>query len=387
MCGIVGIAKFDKFGLLKHDMDMFLELLIADQVRGSDGTGIFAVTLDGICQTVKMGGNVTDLMRSKGFNQRWEHWLKNGVRILVGHNRFATTGKTNTACAHPFISNHIVMVHNGTLSQASDLKLDNFEVDSEALASEISKVGVEEALKKTSGAYTIVYYDSKEKTLNFIRNGERPLAIFEDQKMNRLVFASESKMLEWIADRNFINIGTPDDLPIDTLVSFPLLSMKKEEKENVNGKKPITTVQYGTHGMETYGIYDKDDEDFPTKEKQVTELEQYKQEKLKKFRLRKKNYLIAKEFHKFKAQDNITFRIVDYIEENADLEKFIVEGRHDEIPEVQILMHLKGGTNVDTLFEAGYCEATIKNIMLDAGSKKDAKHIMWVADPKVVWPQ
>lgn len=41
MCGIVGVIGKAKMGLSQVDQKVFEQMLLVDQIRGQDGTGIF----------------------------------------------------------------------------------------------------------------------------------------------------------------------------------------------------------------------------------------------------------------------------------------------------------------------------------------------------------
>jgi predicted glutamine amidotransferase len=222
MCGIVGIARFGTADLSAKECEVFLQMLNTGIVRGHHGTGIFAVQASGKARMVKQAGPPYMLMVSKEFQDFWKTTNKDTM-VLVGHNRFATTGQKITKHAHPFIKNHIALVHNGSLEK--DLKLPkfkSFDVDSEALAHAIATEGLKNAISETVGAYALVFWDSKEGTLNLLRNVERPLSIAIDTMFNRIIMASERKMLEWIMSRNYMEHKDVPiiDLPPNELWTF-----------------------------------------------------------------------------------------------------------------------------------------------------------------------
>src|SRR3990167_776242 len=249
MCGIVGLAKLGVTDISEKDREVFLQLLHTGVVRGYHGTGIFAVQENGKARLVKSAGPPYMLMVSKEFMEFWKACDKN-ARVLVGHNRLATTGQKITKHAHPFLKSHIVMVHNGSLDQNLDLpKFKEFEVDSEGLAHSIATLGIAETLSRTSGAYALVFWNTTDGTLNFIRNSERPLHLAIDRCMNRVLFASEPGMLDWIMKRNYyahqdIKII---ELPTDQLWTFKLDSIDHTET-TMTGKARIMGIYQGYTG-------------------------------------------------------------------------------------------------------------------------------------------
>lgn len=222
MCGIVGVARFQGGGLLDSNVRTFHDMLIAGQVRGMDGTGIVRISKKYRVELRKIRGNAIDLLRADGVSKWLQRAAPDCDLVLIGHNRYATTANGTNAHAHPFQQAHITLVHNGTLVNHDDLvKGDQkFEVDSDALANAIAKLGVKEALLKASGAISIVYYDRKEKTLNFYRNHQRPMFIHYSLSSRELLFGSEKKMIEWAGDRNTMNGVFPQELPVYTLTRF-----------------------------------------------------------------------------------------------------------------------------------------------------------------------
>ncbi|MCS5737398.1 class II glutamine amidotransferase, partial [Herbiconiux daphne] len=103
--------------------------------------------------------------------------------------------------AHPFQHGSITLVHNGTLDNQSLLPdHQKFAVDSENIAYSIDKIGIEETIKKLNGKFTLVWFDAKDQTLNFIRNKDRPFHFMETSSGDWFG-ASEEDMLMWLSKR------------------------------------------------------------------------------------------------------------------------------------------------------------------------------------------
>ena len=194
MCGIVGVIG--KIG--KTERDVFRQLLIVDSLRGADSTGFVSVK-----------GNRSDVFKRAGDpyfvmeSNRFDKTLLTPANVLIGHNRFATVGAVNSANAHPFDFEDVVGVHNGTLRNKYALPdSQNFTVDSENLYHAINKEGVEATIPKVQGAWSLVWWNKKQKTVNFLRNDERPMCFCISKDKKTLFFASEVGMLSWILFRN-----------------------------------------------------------------------------------------------------------------------------------------------------------------------------------------
>lgn len=199
MCGIVGVA-----GNLEHkDLDVFKELLYVDWLRGKAATGIGAVGLNKEFEIFKRASDPSELMLFTKFHSL----LNQGKKMLLGHNRAPTMGANNKFNAHPFEFRKIMGVHNGTLDRACLKDLDHsdwFDTDSEQLYFNIDQHGVKEAISRASGAWSLVYYDGEDHTINFLRNEERPMFYVFSKDRRRMFWASELWMLRGILHRNGI---------------------------------------------------------------------------------------------------------------------------------------------------------------------------------------
>jgi len=227
MCGIVGVA-----GALtsSHD-DVLKSLLILDTIRGVDSTGIAAIDRNEDVRVVKTVGHSFDLMGMKMFDSA----IGKLNRAIIGHNRFATTGKVNRASAHPFEFSNIVGVHNGTLWNKHKL-LDHafFTVDSENLYHHMNEKGLDDLLNHLDGAWSLVWWDKNDETLNFLRNKERPMWMCEQKDNGILFWASEPWMLDVaIGRKEKLECTEPVATKADTLYTFHIDKTGKVSKPHV----------------------------------------------------------------------------------------------------------------------------------------------------------
>lgn len=198
MCGHVGIA-----GKLEWKDEATLKrLLVFDFFRGPDSTGLAAVRNNGEVKISKIASHPLDLFDMKKFQDALSGHQSS---VFIGHNRAATRGVVNTVNAHPYQYDHIVGAHNGTLDKSSWVKLEEIigektDVDSQAIFMAFAKVGVEETLKHLQGAWALVWYDMEKKTLNFLRNKERPFWYAYSKEFNKVLWASEYPMIRAAVD-------------------------------------------------------------------------------------------------------------------------------------------------------------------------------------------
>lgn len=256
MCGNVGMA-----GKISPQAknNIMKDMLLVNQLRGKHATGIIKVNED--CSEYDWAKNVgppQDFFETTAFKEVME----GTASVLIGHGRHKTSGEHNSKSAHPFDlgENKGAGVHNGTLR--NQYSLDTYvhnKVDSEVLYGHLSKNGPEETFNKVTGAWACVWWDQEKKTLNFIRNEERPLYLTWNKDQTLLFWASEKWMFGAIDRKEKLWDGGKRkqpfiELPINTLWSFSI-NTKAKGKEPVitmKGSKPIepfTPVYTGYRGF------------------------------------------------------------------------------------------------------------------------------------------
>ncbi|MTD39218.1 glutamine--fructose-6-phosphate transaminase (isomerizing) [Erwinia sp. CPCC 100877] len=109
MCGIVGaVAQRDIAEIL-------LEGLRRLEYRGYDSAGLAVVDTQGNMTRLRRLGKVQALAQAAE-----EHTLHGGTGIA--HTRWATHGEPSEVNAHPHVSGHIVVVHNGIIENYEPLR-------------------------------------------------------------------------------------------------------------------------------------------------------------------------------------------------------------------------------------------------------------------------
>lgn len=245
-------------GFMKTEVDAFAELLYVDALRGDDATGICMVTKDNDVTVLKEATESADFLRDVSAISVLVEAAKDG-RILMGHNRKKTVGKSSDENAHPYVVNNSVYFHNGTLNTHKHLA--DVEVDSHALAIHLEKVGdtasaIATALEKVKGAYALTWYNQSLEQLHILRNKERPLFI-ANLKNGGIVWASEAWMLYGICARNHLAIDKVEPVKEDTLytvkVDYGKIKITEEECLPKKSLPPPTTAATGTGGV-TSGV-------------------------------------------------------------------------------------------------------------------------------------
>lgn len=232
MCGIVGVAgKVD----LKL-MSAFKDMLTVNQLRGTDSTGVVRVNSSGGYKYKKSLGTPNYLMETKFFDKEIDVV---GAKALIGHCRAKTIGDNIVANAHPFEHGDIIGVHNGTLRGHYTMEgARDFDVDSDWLYWHISQYGLKETISQldNDGAWALVYWDNKQKTLNFIRNDKRPLWLAHTKDQQAMLWASEPWFFS-AATRRGVELHKDDagksffELPVETHLSFTIDAYKSKPNE------------------------------------------------------------------------------------------------------------------------------------------------------------
>ena len=229
MCGLLSVISKN---YNKSAIDIFKQMLFVGTLRGWDGAGIFKVALNNVVTVVKQPGPAVNLLNY--INKPPETNLFGN--ILVGHNRASTKGANTEANTHPFKEKQITLVHNGTIY--NHLQLEKTEVDSHAICHYLTEHTPQELVNIVNGAYALVWYDSAQETLFFMRNKERPLYIVHTKDLT--VLASESEMAEWIILRNGIDVHDVEEVTPFTLYSISARDLHKINKRPL--KEPEKTI-------------------------------------------------------------------------------------------------------------------------------------------------
>ncbi len=197
MCGMAG--AFCGSTLTEFEIKRVSKLLILNHFRGDDSTGMFDYIETADKEKVVYWKKKTHPVFfaynefGKTLADRWKNKKPN---IVAVHARAATIGSVTAENAHPFVHDHIIGMHNGTINKSFKGK-DDYETDSEALIKLIATDGIKQAVDEIGygGAYALVWFDMKDYTLNFLRNSQRPLHFVN--YANTLYWSSDKKDLAY----------------------------------------------------------------------------------------------------------------------------------------------------------------------------------------------
>ncbi|MBL0547240.1 glutamine--fructose-6-phosphate transaminase (isomerizing) [Aeromonas jandaei] len=181
MCGIVGaVAQRDVAEIL-------VEGLRRLEYRGYDSAGVAVFSANQPLQRVRRLGKVAEL--AKALEEQSVH---GGTGIA--HTRWATHGEPSERNAHPHVSDHIVVVHNGIIENHEELRETlkglgyefNSDTDTEVIAHLVHHelksadsllAAMQKAVKQLRGAYGTVVMDSRDDSRVVVARSGSPLVI------------------------------------------------------------------------------------------------------------------------------------------------------------------------------------------------------------------
>ncbi|MCF5897049.1 MULTISPECIES: glutamine--fructose-6-phosphate transaminase (isomerizing) [Aeromonas] len=181
MCGIVGaVAQRDVAEIL-------VEGLRRLEYRGYDSAGVAVFSANQPLQRVRRLGKVAEL--AKALDEQSVH---GGTGIA--HTRWATHGEPSERNAHPHVSEHIVVVHNGIIENHEELREElkalgyvfNSDTDTEVIAHLVHHelksacsllAAMQTAVKQLRGAYGTVVMDSRDDSRVVVARSGSPLVI------------------------------------------------------------------------------------------------------------------------------------------------------------------------------------------------------------------
>jgi predicted glutamine amidotransferase len=241
MCGIAGLVTAGKYSS-SYD-DAFRDLLYMSALRGQDSTGVAVIRpKDYILR--KKAYSAIDFIQSRDWGAVRSAISANSV--VIGHARAATRGSVSHKNAHPFETDNLILVHNGSINNhyALDSGVTS-DVDSEHIAFAMEKHGEQATLDKINGPAVLVWYNFKDTTFNIARTQGRNLHWILDES-GSLWFASEWEAIFAATARHDIKL-TKEILfpPENHWFTWSMNSAKDLSKYETKKITPKTYSSYG----------------------------------------------------------------------------------------------------------------------------------------------
>lgn len=124
MCGLAGVLLAPQRRSatdLRHIRQLFVQNLLANEVRGRAATGITLVRANGEIDLHKAPVPASAFITTTAF-ERVLSALDNDTLLLLGHTRHPTQGSpANNLNNHPLHTGHVVGIHNGHITNDDGL--------------------------------------------------------------------------------------------------------------------------------------------------------------------------------------------------------------------------------------------------------------------------
>ncbi len=254
MCGIAGLLNVKEENREVAKM-IFKSLVLANESRGKDSTGVLVVDKDTTDYSLfKDTIPASQFLKRKKFRQvEGDLWL--------GHTRLATTGEINERNAHPLNRKDMFLVHNGVISNHKEIakKLDyEYEVDSEVLIPIVENEDWD-MLKEISGSANFIVWD-KSKGRIYVSRHDNPLYCLTLKEKGITMFSSMLDVLEFVAG-HYNAEEEPFEFTNDTLIVLDMEGKVVEQARKIEYKEDRTLVKTTTYKQRYPYYYDGDWED------------------------------------------------------------------------------------------------------------------------------
>lgn len=200
MCGLCGSFTQKGTVLSKRDRTQrarTLEgLLIANQVRGTDSTGVAAINYDGNFTVLKSAEEPLKFVA----RQDLQSLVRTDAPLMIGHTRMTSMGNDVTdENAHPFVEGQVIGAHNGIINNYMQLDR-SVNVDSQAVFRMLDSHpdAYDYVFPRVSGSAALTWWDARDPEAVFIVAHMNPLSAAIVPRINTVFWSSVSDHLESI---------------------------------------------------------------------------------------------------------------------------------------------------------------------------------------------
>jgi predicted glutamine amidotransferase len=203
MCGICGIRRF---GPEPINAEQIKVLLIGNERRGNQATGVALQQADGSVQVFKTDDPANAFVILPEFNAFLEENLRKDTLTVLGHTRAATKGHpSKNQNNHPMWDGKVALVHNGMVNNDDflfgDLKLErSAETDSDIFRAILSSAGFTtkgtNLLNRVVGSAAIAAVSTEYPGKLFLARSGNPIVIAStssDGNSGHMVWSSEKQ--------------------------------------------------------------------------------------------------------------------------------------------------------------------------------------------------
>lgn len=239
MCSIFGISFQNGCTLQKAEMVRYIlrGLLIESQARGSDATGVAFISKKNIA-ILKNDVNAKMFLADDTFDSACAEYISPQTISIVGHCRMKTKGtEKDKHNNHPIITNNIIGVHNGIISNDEELftlfqkKYAAFgrsgKVDSEIIFRLVdyyvhtNKRRIAGAIRSTTsmleGSYACALVDRNKPHLLWLFRNVNPVSIYHYTKHGIIIFSSADYFIRSaVGEIGRSELGRPTEIKLPT---------------------------------------------------------------------------------------------------------------------------------------------------------------------------
>ena len=198
MCGICGVRRFGEEPITPEQIRI---LLVGNERRGIQATGIATQQMDGSVQVWKMDEPAGRAVMDPGFQEFLDGNLKEDTLCVLGHTRAATKGATvYPRNNHPMWDEKVAVVHNGVIHNDdflfNDLKLTRVaETDSDIFRAILSSEGFTRkgitTLNRVVGSAAIAAVSTEHPGKLLLARSGNPIVLCATE--NHLIWSSEKQ--------------------------------------------------------------------------------------------------------------------------------------------------------------------------------------------------
>lgn len=200
MCGICGIRRF---GPEPISAEQIRVLLIGNERRGNQATGVAFQQTDGSIQVHKTDEPAGRFVVDSEFGKFIEENLKEDTLTFLGHTRAATKGHpSKNKNNHPMWDGKVALIHNGMVSNDDSLFTElnyerSAETDSDIFRAIISNNGfttrASNLMNRVSGSAAIAAISTEHPGKLLLARSGNPIVLATSDDMNQLVWSSEKQ--------------------------------------------------------------------------------------------------------------------------------------------------------------------------------------------------
>lgn len=253
MCGLVGTVLPEHIAAsdLEKIRAIFVNNLLANEIRGPKATGVVVSQADGTVFSLKQPIAASKFVETPEFKEFMAIHVNLDTRLLLGHTRDPTKGSINNHVNnHPIIVGDTVGVHNGVITNDDAIFLELAEknhlderigsVDSEAIFALFDEVGgecplaeyvteISARVRLLCGSFTTLFFNKKKPTQLFCLRYDNPISCHFDEALGCLFFSSRYIFLR----KTFGRVVISEGMSGKTGFVFDALTVQQGKKEPI----------------------------------------------------------------------------------------------------------------------------------------------------------